>query len=254
VDKALKNILVVDDDRHLLELLIDTLTAIGYESMGVSDGLEALECLKTHKFDLVISDIRMPGLDGIGLLRKIRRYYSDLPVLFITGVDMPEVIGKASPDGLLAKPFRISHIEEMINDALSGKDEVVANAIRKVLVVDDDDTFREMLSDALRYNDYIPFAAAGGKEALRELENGSVDAVITDIRMPGMDGIELLKTIKDQYPDLPVILITAFFDRDDLESSLGDQEADGFLEKPFRVEKVMELLERISPVARPSSH
>ena len=247
-----EKILVVDDDRHLLELLIDTLTAIGYESMGVSNGLEALESLRKHEFDLVISDIRMPGLDGIGLLRKIRRHYPDLPVLFITGVDMPEIIGKAGPDGLLAKPFRISHIEEMIKDALSGKEEVVANAIRRVLVVDDDDTFREMLSDALRYHDYIPFAVPGGQEALRELGNGSIDAVITDIKMPGMDGIELLKTIKDQYPDLPVILTTAFFDRGDLKESLGDQEADGFLEKPFRVEKVMELLERISPVPRPA--
>jgi len=245
-----RKILVVDDDRHLLELLIDTLTAIGYESVGVSDGLEALESLKTQEFDLVISDIRMPRLDGIGLLRKIRRYYPDLPVLFITGVDMPEVIGKAGPDGLLAKPFRISHIEEMIENALSGKEEVIAETIRNVLVVDDDDTFREMLSDTLRYHDYVPFAVAGGREALRALENGSIDAVITDIKMPEMDGIELLRTIKERYPELPVILTTAFFDYDDLEDSLGEQGADGFLEKPFRIEKVVELLKRISPVAK----
>ena len=253
MDNVPRKILVVDDDQHLLELLIDTLTAIGYESVGVSDGLKALERLKKQKFDLVISDIRMPGLDGIGLLRKIRRYYPDLPVLFITGVDMPEIIGKASPDGLLAKPFRISHIEEMIENSLSGEDEVAARAIRKVMVVDDDDTFRDMLSDALRYHDYIPFAVAGGQEALRELENGSIDAVITDIKMPGMDGIELLRTIKDLYPDLPVILTTAFFAPSELEDTLGDKEADGFLEKPFRVEKVMELLERISPVTRTDS-
>jgi len=242
-------ILVVDDDTHLRELLIDTLDAIGYGASGASDGVEALQKLREEKVDLVISDIKMPGIDGVTLLKKVRRYYPALPVLFITGVASPEIIGRASPDGFLAKPFRISLIEELIEDTLSGKSEKVARPIRKVMVVDDDDLFRDMLTEALRCSDYVPCAVAGGDEALKELENGTVDAVIADIKMPGMDGISLLKKIKAEHPKMPVVLITAFFSQDEAVRKAGSVEADGFLQKPFEIDSIIEILEEISQTA-----
>ena len=108
-------ILVVDDDVKLLDLLVDTLTAIGYESVGAEGGEQALAYLSTGEFGLVITDIKMPGMDGVTLLNKIRELYPKLPVMFITGVASPEIIGQASPNGFLAKPFRINRIEAGIS-------------------------------------------------------------------------------------------------------------------------------------------
>ena len=112
-------ILVVDDDRNLLDLLDETLTTIGFDAQGAAEGFAALEKLKQKQFNLVITDIRMPGMDGFELLREIRKSYPGLPVLFITGVELPDAIEKAAPDGFLIKPFRISHIERLIEDCLS---------------------------------------------------------------------------------------------------------------------------------------
>jgi len=240
-------ILVVEDDTHLRELLIDTLDAIGYRTSGASDGVEALQKLGEEKVDLVISDIKMPGIDGVALLKKVRRYYPALPVLFITGVASPEIIGRASPDGFLAKPFRISHLEELIEDTLVGKPEKIAEQIHKVMVVDDDDLFREMLADALRCADYVPLAVSSGDEALKELEHGTVDAVIADIKMPGMDGLTLLKKIKEESPQMPVILITAFLSQDEAGRKAGFTKADGFLQKPFEVGEILDILRQITP-------
>ena len=240
------NILVVDDDVNLRELLIDTLDAIGYSASGAVDGIEALQKLKEEKIDLVISDIKMPGIDGVALLKKVRRYYPNLPVLFITGVASPEIIGRASPDGFLAKPFRFTHLEELIEDALTGKSEKVVKQIRRVMVVDDDDLFREMLADALRFDDYIPVAVPSGEEALKELTHGTVDAVIADIKMPGMDGITLLKKVKEQFPEMPVILITAFFSQDEAGRKSGRTEANGFLRKPFKPDNIIKMLKQLS--------
>jgi len=237
-------ILVVDDDPSLRELLMDTLNSIGYKSESAIDGIDALDKLKKSKYDLMISDIKMPNIDGISLLKKVRRYYPDLPVLFITGVASPEVIGRASPDGFLAKPFRISHMEQLIEEALNDKTELVSEPIKNVMVVDDDDLFRNMLTETLSYNDFIPTAVEDGKEALRELENGMVDAVIADIKMPGMDGVELMKLIKEKYHDLPVILITGFFLDEHLKET---NQADGFLRKPFEPDKIIDLLKNLSP-------
>ena len=116
-------ILVVDDDPILLELLVETLTTIGYDTGKAVDGLDALAVLSKEKFDLMVSDIKMPNLDGIGLLQEVRKLYPNLPVLFITGVNAPEIIGKATPDGFLSKPFRINHIEEMIEKTLQSTDQ-----------------------------------------------------------------------------------------------------------------------------------
>lgn len=118
-----RKILVVDDDINMLELLIDTLDAIGYQAVGVDNGQDALRKLKKENFDLVISDIRMPRMDGIELLKKIRQDYDDMPVLFITAVDSSDMIASATPDGILSKPFRISHIEKLIKSTLDGLSE-----------------------------------------------------------------------------------------------------------------------------------
>jgi len=241
-------ILVVDDDTNLLDLLVDTLTTVGYQAVAAPGGAEALMKLNEEKFDLMISDIKMPGIDGLALLKKVRRHYPQLPVLFITGVASPEIIGRASPDGFLAKPFRINHMEELIESTLNNRPDTVANQIKRVLVVDDDDSFREMLTDVLRYNEYIPFAVRDGNAALVELENGTIDAVVTDIKMPGMDGIALTNKIKEKHPDLPVILITAFMTPEDLRKHEVSQVADGFLEKPFKVERIIEILNNLSPI------
>ncbi len=237
-------ILVVDDDPALRELLMDTLNSLGYRSDSAIDGIDALEKLERSKYDLMISDIKMPNIDGLALLKKVRRYYPKLPVLFITGVTSPDIIGRATPDGFLAKPFRISHMEQLIEEALNGKADQVVGSIKKVMVVDDDDLFRNMLTETLSYNDYISTAVEGGEGALKELENGMVDAVISDIKMPGMDGVALMKNIKEKYPDLPVILITGFFLEEHIEET---SMADGFLRKPFDPDKIIDLLKNLTP-------
>ncbi len=240
------HILVVDDDPLLRELLQDTLDAIGYTAEAAVDGHDALERMKQSRFDLVITDIKMPGMDGITLHKRIRRLYPDLPVLFITGVASPEIIGQASPVGFLAKPFRISHMEELIREALSRRQERARSPIRRVMVVDDDDLFRDMLTDTLAYHGYTPYAVQNGQQALVELENGPVDVVISDIRMPGMDGIQLLKEIKEKHPDLPVILITAFLGESESGGRDETVEADGFLRKPFEADQIVALLRSLS--------
>ena len=128
MQKPKATILVVEDNATMRDLLVDTLDAIGYRATEASDGSEALQKLKEQKFDLIITDIMMPGIDGVALLKKVRKDYPNLPVLFITGVATPEVVERASPDGFLAKPFRISHIEELIEDTLKGRDVAVGDS------------------------------------------------------------------------------------------------------------------------------
>ncbi len=112
----------------------------------------------------------------------------------------------------------------------------------KVLVVDDDSSLREFLEIFLAKEGYKVDSAASGEEAVKKVEKGGYSLVITDVRMPGMDGVELLKGIKALDPGLPVVLITAFASLDAAVVAMKEGAWD-YLTKPFRIEELREVIE-----------
>lgn len=84
-----------------------------------------------------------------------------------------------------------------------------------VLIVDDERSMRDFLKILLEKEGHKVATADSGASALNHLAQQSIDVIVSDIRMPGMTGIELLETVKEQSPELPIILITAFASPDD---------------------------------------
>ena len=115
---------------------------------------------------------------------------------------------------------------------------------KKVLIVDDNPNMSSLLSDILEIFECKSVCAPDGEEALKCLKNEKFDMVITDLRMPKMHGINLLKTVKENYPSLPVVVITGF-SGDTTKDEAIDAQADGFLAKPFRVNDIQGLLEKL---------
>ncbi|MGA1846859.1 HD domain-containing phosphohydrolase [Deferribacter abyssi] len=108
-------VLVVDDEDYVRDSLDIILSTEGYQVVGVSSGFEALELLKKNYFDFVITDIKMPEMDGITLLRKIRKGYPDLPVIVMTGfpsIDSAIECLKEGAFDYVTKPFKV---EDLIN-------------------------------------------------------------------------------------------------------------------------------------------
>ncbi len=112
-----------------------------------------------------------------------------------------------------------------------------------VWVVDDDKSIRWVLEKALAKADMDVKSFASASGLLETLERGQPDALITDVRMPGMDGFELLKRVQQRYPELPVIIITA---HSDLDSAVTAYKGGAFeyLPKPFDVGEAVELTRR----------
>jgi DNA-binding NtrC family response regulator len=238
-------ILVVDDDQYLLDLLIETLMTIGYDAIGVSNAREALTLIDTTDFRLVITDIKMPEMDGVEFTREIKKIHPSLPVIFITGVLGSSVLHLTGAEGYLSKPFRIGQMEELIKSVIEHiPGQELASGEEHILVVDDDDTFRIMLMETLKLSGYNVIGASDGTEALEILEQGGIDTVIADIKMPKMDGISLTRQIKKTWPNLPVVMITGYLSAEDQESK-PEELADGFLMKPFKIESITELLESL---------
>jgi len=114
---------------------------------------------------------------------------------------------------------------------------------KKILVVDDEQSMRETLEMMLEGEGFSVSCAEGGAEALSMCESGRYDLVVTDIKMPGMDGIELLKTLFSKGIDIPVIVITAAATKSDAIAALN-LGASFFIEKPFGKQEFMNFVKR----------
>lgn len=125
-------ILVVEDDISLQQVLRKRLVLSGFSVQTASDGLEALSLLKFEEFDLVISDIMMPNLNGYELLKAIRAKKIDVPVLFLSAKDRTDDIVKGldlGADEYMVKPFEFSELLARIRLLSRRKMGAVGNAI-----------------------------------------------------------------------------------------------------------------------------
>ena len=115
--KDLVKVLVVDDDSLVRDLLCEILTEEGYSASGVSNGIEALEKLEAGRFDLVISDVEMPEMDGIDLAREMRPI-SSIPLILMSGNIYTKEESIALADYFLPKPFSLSDLLSIVERVL----------------------------------------------------------------------------------------------------------------------------------------
>ncbi|MEP4544711.1 MAG: sigma-54 dependent transcriptional regulator [Saccharospirillum sp.] len=113
----------------------------------------------------------------------------------------------------------------------------------RVLIVEDDASLREAVSDTLKLSDYEVIEADCGEAAIVRLNENQVDFIVSDVNMPGMDGHELLAYVRQHQPQIPFLLVTAYATVEKAVSALHAGAVD-YLVKPFQPEQLIELLER----------
>lgn len=200
-------------------------------------GVEMYEKSVPGYYDVILMDIRMPVMDGIEATKAIRalprRDARLIPIIAMTANAFSEDVAQtrdAGMDAHLSKPIQT----EMLYKTISSLLHVDHNFRRKtVLVVDDVDINRATIRSSLE-NDYDILEADNGKSAMKLLERThGIDVVITDIQMPEMDGIELIKKIrsKEEYRHIVIIANTQFGNTNQ-EERLLEIGANDFVYKP----------------------
>lgn len=114
------SILVVDDEQMMRELLKKILTREGYKVTTAADGLDALDVLREEKIDMVISDMKMPGLDGFGLLKTVKEQYPQVGVIMMTAYGDTYTVKDAlllGADEYITKPFKSYEISLVVERA-----------------------------------------------------------------------------------------------------------------------------------------
>ena len=113
----MKQIYVVDDDDNIRELLLRFMDELGYESKSAPNGEEALAHLKSHRPDLVLLDILMPGISGLDVLQEALKLYPDLPVIMISGFadeDMAKDALSLGAYDFFLKPFSLETVKSVL--------------------------------------------------------------------------------------------------------------------------------------------
>ena len=117
------------------------------------------------------------------------------------------------------------------------------SANKKILIVDDQFGIRILLNEIFQKEGYATFQAANGAQALAIVNKQKPDLVILDMKIPGMDGLEILKRIKKDYEEIKVIIMTAYGELDMIQEAM-DRGAVTYFSKPFDIDELLQMVHK----------
>lgn len=250
-------VLLVDDEPDFLDVTSRGLSRRGFEVSAAEEGTSALALVRERDFDLVILDIRMPGMGGEETFRAIRELVPSLPVIILTGHGTVEQAYRLSRSGIfeyLTKPCDLDKLAKVARRAYDSSHEVRAEGDEgvRVLVVDDDRDFAEALAIALARRGFDVVVRTNGADALEIVADERFDVAVVDLYMPEMDGLELLKSMKQTQPQVEVLMLTGQPSVRFAIQGMADGAFD-FLVKPPSIDSLVAQLNRAKAQGRQQS-
>ena len=231
------SILIVDDDFGMVQTLNYILTEKGYEVETARDGFEAIERIKERSFDIVLTDIKMPGLNGVGLLKEVNRLSPETATVMMTAYTLPELVGEAKRQravAVLPKPLDLDRVIAFIDEL---------GMRMPILILDDDVEFCRTLQNILNKKGYDTTFATEVDKAINLVLESKYQIVFLDMKLNDMTGLDALIAIKKADPRVVVILMTGY--REEMagliEESLKKTALTCFY-KPFDIEALLELV------------
>jgi DNA-binding NtrC family response regulator len=285
-------LLLVDDEEDYVKTMAERMEMRDVGSRVALSGEEALQIVEEDAPDVMVLDLRMPGINGMEVLERVKREHPHVQVIILTGHGSEKEEKEARRLGAfeyLQKPADTSQLLTTVRSAWSkglkflkeSRDEfersMTAAALAegglpemarrggrapvpsqadasaeakpdqvdtsgqalKVLFVDDEEDFVRTMAERMEMRELGGEIALSGQQALQMLENDVPDVMVLDLRMPGIDGMEVLRRVKKTFPQIEVIIMTGHgSDQDEEEARrLG---AFDYLRKPVDIEHLME--------------
>ncbi len=222
-------VLIVDDESSARELLASYLEP-EYRVTIAESGTEAVKKAQQLRPDAITLDVLMPGSSGFETLAALRKNpeTAHIPIIILSIVDQKQVgFALGAADYLIKPVLRPALLEAIRRHVLSPADEDSS-----ILLVDDDPKALELLQEALRSAGYETQGVRSGKRALEVLANKVVGAILLDLLMPGMDGFDVIRHVRQEtaLKDLPILVMTGK-NLTAEEAALLSRETQGLLQK-----------------------
>ena len=235
-----ETILVVEDDVDVQATVVEMLTTLGYKVLKADDAESALAVLKAGiHCDLLFTDVVMPGsLKSTELARQAKELFPKIEVLFTSGYTQNAIIhgGRLDPGvHLLSKPYNRESLALKVQQVLAP---ARRQARQSILVVEDNADARQMCCELLETLGHEACGVESAEAALAQLAARRFDVLLTDVRLPGVDGLELARTARVAYPAIRIVLSSGYAGFDAEAAELDAR----MLRKPFDVEALQQAL------------
>jgi CheY-like chemotaxis protein len=197
------SVLIIDDDPMVQHLVRGQLEAEQFRVMSASDGVEGLTLARELRPTVIILDIHLPRLDGWTVLAELKSdaVLSQIPVIMMSVEEQRARGYSFGACEYLVKPVEPDRLVSVVRRA-------IVPSAGDVLIVDDDDQTRDVVSRHLRRAGYSTVEARDGEEALLRARVLAPGLMILDLLMPGVDGFEVLRTIRSEGMRMPVVVLT----------------------------------------------
>ncbi|MCB9567250.1 MAG: response regulator [Myxococcales bacterium] len=234
-----QRVLIVDDNHELADNLAELLEDEGYEVATAYSGERALEIARDSKFDTVLADIRMPGMNGVELVQNLSRINPSTTYLLMTAYSSDALLGEAMRAGvkaILPKPLDLGALLRRLPLGATN-----------VLILEDDAALASLLAESLERRGYRVRIANGVHQAVAEIKEARPDAVVLDVFLPDGNGAELARDLCTES-GIPVVLMTGY----DFDGAAGlvqslPAQSSRFLTKPFQTNALLDALRSLVP-------
>lgn len=242
------NILVIDDSRSVRKSLERKLGELGASVHTAGNGEEGFEKAVSIPLDLVIADVKMPGMDGFTLCGRLKKHPAtrSVPVIILSTCDSDDHISKGFSVGAAAYVVK----QQANRDLIPRVKEVLSRTSllrdRLLLLVDDSRAIRDTLGESLQQAGFMVITAEDGQAALDILAEYTPDIILSDINMPRLDGAGLCEAVRrlEHLSDVPFVAMSTESDRRVMREMV-QHGASAYLIKPFNPEQLVILAERL---------
>lgn len=237
-----EKVLLIEDEEMARGLLKRAISKEGFEILVASDGYEGLNLFRSEKPDIVITDIRMPNIDGMEVLHAVKDISPSTEVILISAYGEYDIAILALRQGALDYLKKPVDLDQLIL-CLGRAREKIAERKRisiehSILILEDDKNTREKLARVFAKEGYKVFTAADGEEGIKIFFHNKIDVLLADIKMPKKDGIKVLHEAKDISKDCEVIMITGYGDEDSAIQAMREG-AINYIRKPIDLDQLI---------------
>jgi FixJ family two-component response regulator len=233
---------VIDDDESVRRTTTLLIESFGFRAAAFESADNFLSSGHLNDTSCLIVDVHMPGMNGLQLQSQLAATGSRIPIIFITAHDDKESRRRAMQAGAIAflgKPFTDEQLLQCIRSALHEFNGELGGAGNLISIIDDDESVRRTTT---RLIESLGFRAAAFESAEKFLSShhlNDASCLIVDVRMPGMNGLQLQSQLATAGCRIPIIFVTAYDDKESRQRAM-QAGAVAFLGKPFTDEQLLQ--------------
>jgi signal transduction histidine kinase/ligand-binding sensor domain-containing protein/DNA-binding response OmpR family regulator len=264
-----KSVLIIDDNQTNLTILRTQLEQWKLVPTLASSGRQALHILASGRsFELVITDMQMPEMDGIDLAKNIQAQHPSLPIILLSSIgDESHKMNPGLFSAILTKPVKQQQLCRQIQQLLKSQhtpvlipatrprqqllsEEFAVQFPLQILLAEDNPVNQKLAIRVLSKLGYHPQLAENGQQVLDRLSQQFYDVILMDVHMPELDGLEATRLVRQRITRQPqIIAMTAGAMQEDREACM-QAGMDDYISKPVKLEELMQVLEKASQKAQ----